>query len=115
MAFVFADRVRDISTTTGTGAFTVSGTAPVGYRTFSAVCSTSDPLPYFIFHRTADEWEVGEGTYSAANQLTRTTVKSSSNAGSAVSFSAGTKDVVLSLEADKTTMQKWSAFDIFTS
>jgi hypothetical protein len=107
MTFVFKDRVRDIATTTGTGVFTVSGTAPVLYRTFSSVCSVSDTLPYFIAHRTADEWEVGQATYSAANQLTRTTVLSSSNAGAAVSFSAGTKDVVLSLIADPTTMQQW--------
>jgi hypothetical protein len=107
MAFKFADRVRDVSTTTGTGAFTVSGTAPTGYRTFSAVCSVSDTLPYFIAHRAADEWEVGKGTYSSANTLTRTTVTASSNAGAAVNFSAGTKDVVLALISDLTTMQNW--------
>ena len=95
MGHILADRVRDTSSTTGTGAFTVTGTAPTGYRTFSTVCAVSDTLDYFIQHRTADEWEVGLATYSASNQLTRTTVLSSSNAGSAVSFSSGTKDVVL--------------------
>jgi hypothetical protein len=109
MTFRFADRIRDTTTTTGTGAVTVSGTAPTGYLTFSAVPSiaTNDTLPYFIAHQTLNEWEVGLGTYSAANQITRTTVISSSNAGSAVTFSAGTKDVVLSLVSDAPTMGKW--------
>lgn len=99
MAHITADRVRDTTTTTGTGALTVSGTAPTGYRTFSAVCSTSDTLWYAIQHQTAAEWEVGLGTYSSANTITRTTVLSSSNAGSAVSFSAGTKDIFITFPA----------------
>lgn len=99
MALVVADRVRDTTTTTGTGAVTVAAAAPTRHRTFSAVCTTNDTLPYFIEHRSADEWEVGLGTYSASNQITRTTVLSSSNSGSAVSFSAGTKDVVLGIPA----------------
>lgn len=99
MAFIVADRVRDTSTTTGTGAVTVSGTPPTRHRTFADVCATNDTLPYFIENRSANEWEVGIGTYSASNQLTRTTVLSSSNANAAVSFSAGTKDVVLGIPA----------------
>lgn len=102
MAFVTADRVRDTSTTTGTGSFTVSGTAPTGYRTLSAVLSASDTFYYAIQHQTAAEWEVGLGTYSSANVFARTTVLSSSNANAAVSFSAGTKDVFVTLAASKT-------------
>jgi hypothetical protein len=105
MAHVTADRVRDTSTTTGTGAFTVSGSAPTGYRTFSAVCSTSDTFWYAIAHQSAAEWEVGLGTYSSSNTVTRTTVLKSSNSNSAVSFSAGTKDVFITLAADKTVQQ----------
>lgn len=102
MAFVTADRVRDTSTTTSTGNFTVTGTAPTGYRTFSAVLSVSDTFYYVIQHQTLNEWEVGLGTYSSANVFARTTVISSSNANSAVNFSAGTKDVFLTLAATKT-------------
>lgn len=105
MAHVTADRVRDTSTTTGTGAFSVSGTAPTGYRTFSAVLSTSDTCWYAIQHQTAAEWEVGLGTYSSLNTITRTTVLASSNAGSAVNFSAGTKDIFITLAATKTVQQ----------
>jgi hypothetical protein len=99
MAHVSADRVRDTSTSTGTGAFVVSGTAPTAFRTFSAVLSTSDTFYYAIQHQTANEWEVGLGTYSSTNTITRTTVYASSASGSAVTFSAGTKDVFITLAA----------------
>lgn len=101
MTQIAADRVRDVTTTTGTGAVTVSGTAPTGYRTFSAVCAVSDVFIGLIAHQTLNEWEVGYYTYSASNQITRTTIRSSSNAGAAVNFSAGTKDVVLVQCADR--------------
>lgn len=101
MAFVTADRVLDTSTSTGTGAIVVSGSAPNGYRTFSAVMSTSDTCYYSIQHETLNEWETGTATYSSANTLTRTTVSSSSNAGSAVNFSAGTKNVSLTFLSSK--------------
>jgi len=102
MAFVSADRVRDTSTTTSTGNFTVSGTAPTGFRTLSAVLSVNDTFYYVIQAQGANEWEVGVGTYSSANVFARTTVLASSNAGSAVNFSAGTKDVFTTLAAART-------------
>lgn len=105
MAHITADRVRDTTTTAGTSALTVSGTAPTAYRTFSAVCSIGDTFWYAIQHQTAAEWEVGLGTYSSANTVTRTTVLASSNSGSAVNFSAGTKDVFITLAATKTVQQ----------
>ena len=99
MAFVIADRVRDTSTTTGMGNFTVSGTAPNGYRTLSAVMSTSDTGWYTISNQAAAEWEDGIMTFSGSNIFVRTTILSSSNSGSAVNFSAGTKDVYMTLPA----------------
>jgi hypothetical protein len=102
MAHITADRVRDTSTSTGTGNFTVSGTAPTGFRTLSAVLSVGDTFYYAIQSQGLNEWEVGLGTYSSANVFARTTVLSSSNSGSAVTFSAGTKDVFLTLAAAKT-------------
>jgi len=99
MAFVTADRVLDSSTSTGTGAFVVSGTPAAGYRTFSAVMSVGDTCYYSIQGQTTSEFEVGLGTYSSANTLTRTTVYSSSNANAAVSFSAGTKNVFMTMAA----------------
>jgi hypothetical protein len=102
MAHITADRVRDTSTSTGTGSFTVSGTAPTGFRTLSAVLSVSDTFYYAIQGQSSSEWEVGLGTYSSANVFARTTILSSSNSGSVVTFSAGTKDVFLTLAATKT-------------
>ena len=101
MAFITADRVLDSSTSTGTGAFVVSGTPAAGYRTFSAVMSVNDTCYYSIQGQTTAEFEVGLGTYSSANTLTRTTVYSSSNANAAVSFSAGTKDVFITMAASR--------------
>ena len=59
MAFVTADRVKDTSTTTGTGSITVSGASPTGYRTFSTVLSAADTFYYCIQSQTTAEWEVG--------------------------------------------------------
>jgi hypothetical protein len=102
MAHITADRVRDTSMSTGTGNVTVSGTAPTGFRTLSAVLSVGDTFYYAIQSQGLNEWEVGLGTYSSANVFARTTILSSSNAGSVVTFSAGTKDVFLTLAATKT-------------
>jgi hypothetical protein len=63
--------------------------------------SVGDTCYYSIQGQTTSEWEVGLGTYSSANTLTRTTVYSSSNAGSAVTFSAGTKNVFITMVASK--------------
>jgi hypothetical protein len=112
MAFVTADRVRDTSTSTSTGDFTVSGTAPTGFRTLSAVLSVSDTFYYAIQGQGTSEWEVGVGTYSSANVFARTTVLSSSNSGSLVAFSAGTKDVFLTLAASKT-IQRDSSGNVY--
>jgi len=101
MAFVTADRVRDTSTTAGSGSFSVSGTAPTGYQTFSAVLSVNDTFYYSIQHQTLNEWEVGLGTYLSANTFARTTIYSSSNAGSVVTFLAGTKDVFITMAASR--------------
>lgn len=101
MAHVHADRVADTTTTTGTGAVTLSGSPPTGYRTFSAVMATNDTCYYAIASGSSTEWEVGLGTYSSANTLTRTTVLASSNGNAAVNFSAGQKDVFITDPAAK--------------
>lgn len=99
MAHVIADRVSDTSTTTGTGAFTVSGSAPTGFRTLSTVLANADTFYYVIAHQSANEWEVGLGTHSGGNVFARTTPIASSNGGAAVDFASGTKDVFLSQPA----------------
>jgi len=100
MALVVKDRVRESSTTTGTGTITLSG-AYLGFQTFSAAVSDGSTLFYAI-HNTAPgvetEWEVGFGTYSAGT-LTRDTLYSSST-GSSISFSAGAKEVFITYPAE---------------
>lgn len=102
MAFVIADRVKETSTSTGTSDFSLAG-ASTGFVTFASKCSVGDTLYYCIqgvdvFGTPTGEWECGLGTYSAANTLTRTAFTSSST-GSAVSFSAGTKQVYITMPA----------------
>ena len=99
MALVLADRVKETTTTTGTGAITLGGAA-TGFRAFSSVLANADTTFYTI--SGGSEGEVGLGTYATSgNTLTRTTVYASSNAGSAVNFSAGTKDVFITYPAGR--------------
>lgn len=100
MALVLADRVKETTTTTGTGTVTLAGAA-TGYQSFSAV-GNGNTTYYCIAGQTTSEWEVGIGTYtSAGTTLSRTTVLASSNAGSLVTFSAGTKDVFVTYPAGR--------------
>ena len=100
MPFNLADRVRDSTTSTGTGSVTLAATPPTGFRSFASALSTGDTTIYCIAHTSADEWEVGIGTLSTTTTLDRTSVLSSSNAGALVSFSAGSKDVFVTQAAD---------------
>ena len=94
-----ADRVRDTTTTTGTGTITLSGTPPTGYQSFSAVGNGN--TTYYTIN-AGSQWEVGIGTYSGAGPtLSRDTVLASSNSGSLVDFAAGTKDVFCDYPASK--------------
>jgi len=97
MALVVKDRVRETSTTTGTGTLTLAG-AVSGFQTFSSAIGNTNTTYYTIINGT--EWETGLGTV-AAGTLARTTVLESSNAGAAVSFTAGTKDVFGTYPASK--------------
>ena len=101
MAFVLADRVKETTTTTGTGTVTLLG-ASTGFQSFSAIGNTNTTY-YTIAGQSTSEWEVGIGTYtSSGTTLARTTVISSSNAGALVNFSAGTKDVFVTYPAEFT-------------
>ena len=114
MAFITADRVKDTSTTTGTGNITVSGSAPFGYRTFSTVLSVADTFYYAIQGQATAEWEIGVGTYVSTNQFARTTVLASSASNSAVSFSSGTKNVFITLAATRTLQLDSAGNPVFT-
>jgi len=101
MALVINDRVKETTTTTGTGTISLGG-AVTGFETFAAGIGNSNTVYYCISHQTAAEFEVGLGTLDGdSSDLARTTVISSSNSDSAVDFSAGTKDVFCTIPASK--------------
>ena len=83
MAFVVASRVKETTTTTGTGTINLAG-AESGYQTFVAGIGTTNSTYYCIESGTA--WEVGIGTVTDASPdtLSRTTILASSNSGNAI-------------------------------
>jgi hypothetical protein len=102
MAFAVADRVKETSTTTGTGTLNLAGAEP-GYQTFVAGIGNGNTTYYAIVNRATSEFEVGIGTVTdaATDTLSRDTVISSSNSDALVNFSAGTKDVICTLPSEK--------------
>jgi hypothetical protein len=103
MAQQIQDRVKETTTTTGTGPLALLG-GMTGFRAFSSVCSVGDTAYYSLQSVDVNgnplgAWEVGIGTYSAAATLTRTTILASSNAGAAVNLAAGTTQVWLDVPA----------------
>ena len=100
MPLVLKDRVQETTTTIGTGTVTLAG-AVSGFQSFAAI-GNANTTYYTIAHQTLAEWEVGVGTYtSSGTTLSRDTVLASSNSGSAVNFSAGTKNVFCTYAADR--------------
>lgn len=106
MAKIFHDSVAQTSTSVGTGDFTLSTTTSYpGRRTLQSVpgLAVGDTFAYRIASIGTDgqetgDWETGEGTYSAANTLKRSTPQ----AGSAtlpVNFGTGTKKITLTVNA----------------
>ena len=101
MALVINNRVRETTSTTGTGAVTLGG-AVGGFQTFAAGIGNDNTTYYAISINTENEWEVGRGTLNSdSSTLTRTEVLESSNSDSAVDFSAGSKEVFCTLPSEK--------------
>ena len=102
MALVLNDRVKETTTTTGTGTINLGG-AQTNFETFVAGIGNSNTTYYAIVHRSNAEFEIGLGTItdSSTDTLARNTIISSSNSDSAVDFSAGTKDVFCTMPASK--------------
>lgn len=98
MALVVKDRVKETTTTTGTGTYTLAGAA-TGYQSFSVI-GNANTTYYTVTDGT--NWEVGLGTYtSSGTTLSRDTILESSNSGNAVNWSAGSKDVFVTYPAEK--------------
>ena len=102
MAFVLNDRVKETTTSTGTGTINLAGAADT-FETFVAGIGTTNKCFYCISHQTANEFEVGIGTVTDASPdtLSRDTIISSSNSDSAVNLSSGTKDVFSTYPASR--------------
>ena len=101
MALVVKDRVKESTTTTGTGTVTLAGAA-TGFQAFSAALSDGDTTYYAIVESSTGAWEVGLGTWATGSStLARTTVLDSSNAGSAINLSGDGADVFITQPADK--------------
>jgi hypothetical protein len=105
MALILKDRVKETTTTTGTSDFALGG-AVTGYQAFSAAIGNANTTYYAVYLNGGTEWEVGIGTYSSSgNTLARTTILASSNSGSIVTFSAGTKQIWCDYPAGKAAYQ----------
>jgi hypothetical protein len=99
MAFVINDRVKETTSTLGTGTVTLSG-AQLGFQSFSSGVGAGNSTYYSI--ALGSQWEVGIGSLTNATTFTRDTVISSSNASALVSFTTGIKDIFCSLPAEYT-------------
>ena len=110
MALNIADRVKESSTSTGTGTLTLGG-AVSGFQSFATI-GNGNQCYYTIVHNSLDEWEVGVGTYTVSGTtLSRDTVLDSSSGGAKVSFSVGNKEVFVTYPADRSVSQ----YDIGTA
>ena len=103
MAFALNDRVKETSTTTGTGTFDLAG-AETGFESFVSGVGNGNQTYYAISNDGTNEFEVGIGTVTdaATDTLSRDTIISSSNSDALVDFSAGTKTVFCTLPASRT-------------
>lgn len=90
------DRVKESTTTTGTGNITTLGAA-TQFVAFSSVYAINESFPYAIIGQSSTEWETGYGILLSATTFSRTIVVASSNANTLVAFSTGTKDVFVSI------------------
>ena len=104
MALVINDRVKENSTTSGTGNITLAGIAAgQGNVTFNSAIGTGNTTYYCIFEQGTDTFEIGLGTLSGSTTLERTTViNNSSGNTSKISFTGGTLDVFVTMPAAKT-------------
>jgi hypothetical protein len=102
--FGLKNRVKETTATTGTGNITLAGAA-TGYKAFSASFSNGDKVYYCI--DGGSEWEVGYGTFNSGGPtISRDVVLDSSNSGSLVNFSSGTKSVFCTLPGERVGLYK---------
>ena len=112
MSLIVANRVKETCTSPGVGTVSLLG-AVIQFIAFSSKLANGNTTPYVIADQTGINWEVGIGTYATAgNTLTRTTVLSSSNAGSLVNFSSGSQNVWVDYPAEYTVLSSNNASQV---
>jgi hypothetical protein len=100
MALQLQDRVLETANSPGTGTVTLLG-ASLGYQSFNTALTSGNTTYYTIADLGGANWEVGIGTFTSPNQLTRDTILDSSSGGSAVNFSSGIQNVFITYPAEK--------------
>ena len=104
MALVLNDRVKQVTTTTGTGTVTL-GLTPSGFQSFAIGIADGDTTYYAIVSTESGvtEWEVGLGTFASAGAgtVSRDTVYASSNSNALVNFGVGEKSIFITYPSSK--------------
>lgn len=100
MALLLADRVLETCNSPGTGTVTLLG-ASLGYQSFSSAIASGSTTYYTIADLGGANWEVGVGSFTSPDQLTRDTILASSSGGSAVNFSSGQQNVFITYPSEK--------------
>ena len=112
MVLVVKDRVKDTSSTSGSGTITLDNSPPAGYQAFSTLGNGS--TTYYTIQGSDDSWEIGLGTYNT-NTLTRTTILSSSNNGVIINLPSGSHTVWVDYPAAKAYLSEEGIDKSFTS
>lgn len=94
MAYIVADRVKQKTTSSGTGTITL-GASVTGFQTFSTVCANGDTFHYAVVHLTNGTWETGVGTYNSSGGTVSRSVISSSSGTSLIDFATGDKEIFI--------------------
>ena len=100
MALVLKDRVLETCNSPGTGTVTLLG-ASLGYQSFNSALASGSTTYYTIADLGGSNWEVGVGSFTSPDQLTRDTILASSSGGTAVNFSSGTQNVFITYPSEK--------------
>ena len=113
MARIVKDRVKDTSTTTGTGTITLANSPPNGFQAFSVLGNGSTTF-YCIEDANGTAFEVGIGTYTG-NTLARTTILESSNSDNAISLTSGTHTAFVTYPSNRSTFNDEGLSPTFTA
>jgi hypothetical protein len=105
MALVLKDRVKETTTTVGTGSFQLQGAAS-GFRPFNDIGDSNFTYYAVITEAAIGEYEVGYGQFNlTTQQITRSIIISSSNNNNIVNFSVGIKEIFCTYPGSRSVFQ----------